>query len=113
MTSKTKQRRRRPWWLRCDPPEDDRDCRSALAGFETVEQFTARRTKLIATKGNQAARSVAAQLRRCQKSRRCGLSMCPMCARSFRRWLVGALLIALASWLPQPSMGNRQKCSSI
>jgi hypothetical protein len=103
MTSKTKQRRRRPWWLRCDPPEDDRDCRSALAGFETVEQFTARRTKLIATKGNQAARSVAAQLRRCQKSRRCGLSMCPM----------GALLIALASWLPQPSMGNRQKCSSI
>ena len=95
----TQERRRRPWWLQCDPPEDDHDCRSALDGFETFAEATARRTVLIATlkKGDAAARSVADQLRRCRKSRRCGLAVCPVCARSFRRWLVGALLTALAT----------------
>lgn len=87
-----------PWWFSCPLPPASLDLAHKLPRFETFKQARERRAKLIVIldRGAHGAPLVGKRLGRCRKGRRCGLSICPICLRRFRQWLVGALAARLA-----------------
>src|SRR5262249_5243312 len=79
-----------PFQFAAPLPAKSHDLKYAMPGFETYDDVRKRLQKLA--KGNSADRRLGRRLQKCRKRRRCGASICPVCLRRFRRWLVGEVV---------------------
>jgi hypothetical protein len=84
------------WSFSLPPP--DADARRLIENFETLDAARAegkRRARMLG-QGNQTQRRLAKELKGCRLGRRCYLSICPVCQRQTRLWLIGQTLVLMA-----------------
>ncbi|WP_158932950.1 hypothetical protein [Acidisphaera sp. S103] len=79
-------------------PLPEADARLRIKRFETLGAAQAERDHRIGIlgRGNREQRRFARKLERCRKGRRCKLSICTMCQRRTRLWLIGQIVALMA-----------------
>jgi hypothetical protein len=80
------------------PPPPDADARLQIKNFETPGTARAKRRcrARILGQGDRTQRTFAKELERCRRGQRCHLSICPVCQRRRRLWLIGQTLALMA-----------------
>jgi hypothetical protein len=80
------------------PPPPDADARCQIDKFEKPKaaRVENQRRAGVLYRGDQIQRRIAMKLEGCRPARRCYLSICPICQRQTRLWLIGQTLALMA-----------------